>query len=175
MILLQAPPSGWITLIPGVRARFDPISRPMVRRARRAAQAWAAAHPDMDADEKAEGMGDAFTASIIAQGMREWEGIGDADGHPIQPGDEGAMDMFLDRALLVDAADAAYVSPWVMQDAEKNVSAPSPDGISERATQATTIATCVAAGRKKKAAGAKNAHTANMNRARKRAKASGTS
>ncbi len=205
MIRLEEPPSGWLPLLPGVRARFDPIDRVMVRRARRAVRDFIAANPDMDDADRQERVGDIFSQALIRAGMREWEGVGDADGNPTMPSQplfidhEGeripyraetlaelagherpaivitALDLFMQRAILVEAADDAYVLPWALQDAEKNVSAPSSDGISARATQDMTIATSAAPAPRPKGKGAKRARTGKTSRAATRAKASGTS
>lgn len=182
MLKLGAAPSGWLDLLPGVRARFDAIDRPMIRAARRAASAFIVDHPDMEAEDRKEGAGDAFTAELIRLGLREWEGIGDPAGQPLAVDAPGAVDQFLAEPLLFEAADQAWIVPWAAQAAEKNVSSPSPAGTSVTATGARTTAGS-AAKRAKKAgkaatgakpgAAAKNAPTASTSRAPTRAKRSG--
>lgn len=175
MIRLEEPPHGWLTLMPGVRARFVPIDRVMVRAARRAVRLFLDDNPDLEEVDRQERVSDIFSQTLIRAGMREWEGIGDIDGNVIQPNTPGALDTFMQRAILVEAADDAYVLPWALQDAEKNVSAPSSDGISARATQDMTIATSAAPARKAKGKGAKPARTAKKSRVATPAKVSGTS
>lgn len=176
MLLLGTAPSGWLDLLPGVRARFDPITRGMVRAARRAAAAFLSAHPDLDPVAAQDGAGDAFTAELIRLGLREWEGIGDAAGAPLSIATPGAVDQFLAEPLLFDAADARYVEPWVARASEKNASSPSPAGISKPGTRAKTTAGS-AAKRARKAGGtgtvAKNAPTARAPRAPTTGKRSG--
>jgi hypothetical protein len=55
MLKLGLAPSGWLTLLPGVRVRFDPVSRPMVRAGRRAAAAFLADNqePELEDEQRA--------------------------------------------------------------------------------------------------------------------------
>lgn len=205
MIRLEEPPHGWLTLLPGIRARFDPIDRRMVRRARRAVQGFLVSNPDLDEADRQEGISDIFSQTLIRAGLRDWEGFGDPEGNAIAPDtpvliehkgerlpysldllaelDSHAspatvitgLDLFMARALLVEAADDAYVLPWALQDAEKNASAPLSAGTSARAMQATTIATSAVPAGKAKGKGARRARIAKTSRAPTRAKASGKS
>lgn len=205
MIRLESPPSGWISLAPGVRVDFAPIDRSMVRAARRAVRDFLAEHPDLGKEERQDAISDVFSAALIRRGICRWEGFGDPDGNAITPGQpvfieqDGeripydpailaglkdnespaivitGLDLFMQRAVLVEAADDAWVLPWALQDAEKNVSAPSPDGISARATADMIIATSVVPAPKAKGKGAKRARTAKTSRERTPANPSGTS
>jgi hypothetical protein len=62
-----------------------------------------------------------------------WEGIGDADGKPIDPSPE-AIDALLDVWPIFEAFQLTYVSKGLLLEQEKNVSAPSPNGPSAGAT-----------------------------------------
>ena len=71
----------WLDLVSGVRAQFRPISVVAILLARTAAAEVLRAGGD-DAMVKA---GVAFTRSLAHSGIATWEGIGDADGRPIEP------------------------------------------------------------------------------------------
>ena len=64
--------------------------------------------------------GCAFTRSLAHSGIAAWEGIGDADGNPVEPTKE-TIDAALELWSLFDAIDRLYVGPALLQDAEKNV------------------------------------------------------
>ncbi len=59
--------------------------------------------------------------------MLAWEGIGDADGKPIDPSPE-AIDALLDVWPIFEAFQLTYVSQGLLLEQEKNASAPSPNG-----------------------------------------------
>jgi hypothetical protein len=178
----------WKTLIPAigdrpaVRVAFAPVGPKALRQARRAvAEILRTGGPDAMEDA-----GDAFTQALIRAGIRAWEGIGNLAGeivaptHDVEHRDEdgallrvepGTISLFLADARLVEAADREYVLPWTRLDAEKNGYAPSPDGISARATAAPDIAGSPATPDGTAVAG--NAPTKSSSPRRKRAKRSG--
>lgn len=174
MLRLGMAPNGWLQLLPGVKARFDPISRPMVRAARRATAAFLAANPDLDDDDRRLAAGDTFTAELVRQGLREWEGIGDPEGEPLEVS-AAAIEMFIAEPLLFEAADTAWVMPWALQAAEKNASSLSPAGTTKAVMGAKTTAGSPAKPAKTtKAAGvAKSARTRSTRPERTPAKRSG--
>jgi hypothetical protein len=106
----------WVGLVPGVRAQFRPISVVAILLARTAAADVLRAGGD-DAMVKA---GIAFTRSLAHSGIAAWDGIGDADGSPVEPTKE-TIDAALEHWPLFDAIDRLYVGPALTQDAEKNV------------------------------------------------------
>ena len=63
--------------------------------------------------------GVAFTRSLAHSGISAWEGIGDAEGKPVEPNKEN-IDAALEIWSLFDAIDRLYVGPALIQDAEKN-------------------------------------------------------
>ena len=63
--------------------------------------------------------GVAFTRSLAHSGIAAWEGIGDANGNPVEPTKE-TIDAALDLWLVFDAIDRLYVAPAITQAAEKN-------------------------------------------------------
>jgi len=106
----------WLDLLPGVRVQFRPITVTAILLARTAAADVLRAGGD-DAMVKA---GCAFTRSLAHSGIAAWEGIGDADGNPVEPTKE-TIDAALEVWSLFDAIDRLYVGPALLQDAEKNV------------------------------------------------------
>ncbi len=106
----------WLDLFPGVRVQFRPITVAAILLARTAAADVLRGGGD-DAMVKA---GCAFTRSLAHSGIADWEGIGDADGNPVEPTKE-TIDAALELWSLFDAIDRLYVGPALLQDAEKNV------------------------------------------------------
>lgn len=173
---------------PAVRVRFAPVTPGMKRRAKHAA-GKALGDADikaMDVLELAD-IGDVFSRELLRLAIVEWDGVGDADGNPVEitpPLDErlktsdkadrptGTIDLFLAHDEMFEAADRLYVMPIVDRDREKNASAASPSGTGEAATRAKTIARSAAA--RKPKAGAKHAPTAQTSRKRPRGKKSGS-
>lgn len=105
----------WLDLVPGVRVQFRPISVAAILLARTAAADVLRAGGD-DIMVKA---GIAFTRSLAHSGIAAWEGIGDADGNPVEPSKE-TIDAALELWPVFDAIDRLYVGPALIQDAEKN-------------------------------------------------------
>ncbi len=106
----------WLDIGPGVRAQFRPISVAAILLARTAAADVLRAG-GKDAMVKA---GVAFTSSLAHSGIAAWEGIGDADGNPVEPSRD-TIDAALEPWPVFDAIDRLYVGPALIQDAEKNV------------------------------------------------------
>jgi hypothetical protein len=119
----------WLALFPGVRARFAPIGKKAIRAAKTAAAAVLAQDP-----QDVEGAGDAFSAELIRAGLLGWEGIADATGEQALAFDPAGLEVFLGDPALFEAADEAYVGPYVARQAEKNGYALSPAGTSAGAT-----------------------------------------
>ena len=106
----------WLDIVPGVRAQFRPISVAAILLARTAAADVLRAG-GKDAMVKA---GVAFTSSLAHSGIAAWEGIGDADGNPVEPSRD-TIDAALELWPVFDAIDRLYVGPALIPDAEKNV------------------------------------------------------
>jgi hypothetical protein len=75
----------------------------------------------------------AFAKALARRAVLAWEGVGDAEGTPIDPGPE-AIDALLDIWPIFEAFQLAYVSKGLLLEQEKNASAPSPSGPSAGAT-----------------------------------------
>ena len=74
-----------------------------------------------------------FCKAVARRVILEWEGVGDADGAAIAPTAEG-IDALLDLYPLFQAWEVGYVGKGLALSAEKNASAPSPNGTSAGAT-----------------------------------------
>jgi hypothetical protein len=75
----------------------------------------------------------AFAKALARRAVLAWEGIGDADGKPIDPSPE-AIDALLDVWPIFEAFQLTYVSKGLLLEQEKNASALSPNGPSAGAT-----------------------------------------
>jgi hypothetical protein len=105
----------WLDLVPGVRVQFRPVTVAAILVARSAA-----AEVLRTGGEDAEiGAGLAFTRALAQSGLAGWEGIGDANGNPVEPTTE-TIDAALDLWPVFDAIDRLYVAPAILQVAEKN-------------------------------------------------------
>lgn len=139
---LQPPDPQWINFadagIPGVRVLFAPVSPLAHRDGRRVARvALAALPPEAGDADRNEAMGYAYSREVIAASVRDWEGIGDAEGAALAFSPEAAQ-QFVGDPKLFEAADVLFVTPYLLKDAEKNASAPSPNGTSRRAAAKPT-------------------------------------
>lgn len=113
----NSPEPFWIDLLPGVRIQVRPVSVGTMLLARAVAgEALKNAGEQEDGTIKA---GEAFTRSLARSGIVAWEGIGDAEGVPVEPSPE-RIEQLLDHWPAFDAIDRLYVAPALTQDAEKN-------------------------------------------------------
>jgi hypothetical protein len=119
----------WLDLAAGVRVRFKPITVAAILVARQAAAEVLKA----DGEDTTTMAGLAFTRSLARAGVLEWEGVGNADGEPVEPS-PGNIDAFLDLWPIFDAIDRLYVAPALIGLDEKNGSSLSPNGTSAGAT-----------------------------------------
>lgn len=124
----------WLDLLPGVRVQVEPVSTAAYLLARHAARAAVEAG---DADDTAEAQIKvdahvAFTVALAERGIRAWEGVGDAQGQPVDPTPE-TIRQLLGHYPAFEAFDRLYVGPVVAEEAEKNVSSPSRTGSSATA------------------------------------------
>ena len=74
-----------------------------------------------------------FCKAVARRVILDWEGVGDAEGAAIAPTAEG-IDALLDLYPLFQAWEVGYVGKGLALSAEKNASAPSPNGTSAGAT-----------------------------------------
>jgi hypothetical protein len=119
----------WLDLLPGVRVKVRPVTVAAIIAARQAAaDAIKTAGPDGLFVGSA-----AFTRCLARWGIVEWEGVGNADGDPVEPTPDN-IDALLEVWQAFDAIDRLYVAPTLIQADEKNAFSLSPNGTSAGAT-----------------------------------------
>ena len=118
--LTNAP--RWHELAPDVRVQLRPLTTALMV-ATRADPEVEAVHEGASDEERAM----AFAKALARRAVLAWEGIGDADGTPIDPSPE-AIDALLDIWPIFEAFQLTYVSKGLLLEQEKNASAPSPSG-----------------------------------------------
>lgn len=189
MLVAQKPQTEPVwTPVMGASVLFAPITRPMLRRARRAALEALGVEGAEDGEarsvaEQMEELGDALSYALIMAGTLDWRDVyvmADDDdtgaGVALECTDENKA-MLLADALTFDAFDAAYVVKYSMVERERAApgkgSSPSQDGISTQATGGTTTVGSPAP--LATATDAASAPTSSTKRRRKPKKTSGTS
>jgi len=118
----------WYDLAPGVRVQLRPLTTALMVATR--SDPIVEAVPD-DASDEARAV--AFAKALGRRAVLAWEGIGNADGNPIDPSPE-AMDALLDIWPIFEAFQLTYVSKGLLLEQEKNVSTPLPNGPSAGAS-----------------------------------------
>ena len=81
----------------------------------------------------------ALVKAIAVRTITAWDGVGDADGNPIDPNPEW-VGMLLDQWALYEAFNAKFVAPFLLMRQEGNGSASLRNGISARAQDTATDA-----------------------------------
>ena len=118
--LARAP--SWLDLGLGVRVRVEPLTTALM----------VAARSDPAVRSLPKGTSDDEVAVVFGKALAEraildWEGVGDADGNPA-PVTPEAIAALLDIWPLFERFQMDYVAKGLELDAEKNASAPSPNG-----------------------------------------------
>jgi hypothetical protein len=124
----------WHDLDAGVRVQLRPLTTALMV-ATRSDPAVEVVPDDASDEERAV----AFAKALARRAVLCWEGIGDADGNPIDPSPE-AIDALLDIWPIFEAFQMTYVSKGLLLDQEKNVSALSPNGPSAGAIATARVA-----------------------------------
>jgi hypothetical protein len=114
----------WLDLLPGVRLKLRPLTTALMVSAR-ADPAVEALPPEATTEELALAMAKA----VARRAVLDWEGVGDAEGNPVDVSPEG-IDAFLEIWPAFEAFQGAYVAKGLLLEQEKNASAPSPNGTS---------------------------------------------
>jgi hypothetical protein len=104
----------WIDIAGRARVQVKPVTVAAIIAARQAA-----ADAIRTAGEDASTGVAAFTRSLARWGILAWEGIGDADGKPVDPSPEN-IDALLEVLPAFDAIDRFYVLPALIGSQEKN-------------------------------------------------------
>ena len=121
------PDLEWIDLPRDVRVQVQPVTTALIYAARRD-PAIAALPADADQELVALVMGQ----SIARLAIVAWEGVGDADGNPIDPSPEAVTEL-MNIWPICRAFNKQVVEPAFDQESEKKGSAPSPSGSSAAA------------------------------------------
>ena len=118
----------WLALAPGLRLLVGPLTTALMVSAR--ADPVLEALPDGASQEE---LALAMAKAVARRAVLDWEGVGDDAGNllPISP--EG-IDVLLEIWPVFEAFQTQYVAKGLILDAEKNVSAPLPNGPSAGAT-----------------------------------------
>jgi hypothetical protein len=112
----------WHDLAPGVRLQLRPLTTALMVATRSDPGVEAVSESASD-EERAV----AFAKALARRAVLSWEGIGDADGNPIDPSPD-AIDALLDIWPIFEAFQLTYVTKGLLLEQEKNVSTPSPNG-----------------------------------------------
>ena len=123
-----SPEPKWLDLGHGVRLRLRPLTTALMV-ATRSDPAVQALDADASNDERAA----VFAAALARRAIIDWDGVGDADGKVIEVSPDG-IDALMALYPIFEAFNLRYVSSGMLLDAEKNGSAPSPNGPSAGAT-----------------------------------------
>ena len=124
---LTAAPK-WLDLAPGLRLLVGPLSTALMVSAR--------ADPAIEALPEGatqEALALAMAKAVARRAVLDWEGVGDELGQPLPVTPEG-IGALLEIWPVFEAFQTMYVAKGLILDAEKNVSAPSPTGLSAVAT-----------------------------------------
>ncbi|MEH0072928.1 hypothetical protein V6L77_26240 [Pannonibacter sp. Pt2-lr] len=113
--LTNAP--RWHDLAPGVRVQLRPLTTALMVMTR--SDPAVEAVPDEASDEE---RAVAFAKALARRAVLAWEGIGDADGNPIEPSPE-AIDALLDIWPIFEAFQLTYVSKGLLLEQEKRLRA----------------------------------------------------
>ena len=114
----------WLDLLPGVRLQLRPLTTALMVSAR-SDPAVEALPPEAMTEELALAMAKA----VARRAVLDWEGVGDAEGNPVDVSPEG-IDALLEIWPAFEAFQAAYVAKGLLLEQEKNASSPSPNGAS---------------------------------------------
>ena len=114
----------WLDLGAGLRLQVLPVTTAIM----------VAARNDPAVEALPEGASKEDMALVMAKAVARrviagWEGVGDADGHPVPVTPEG-IDALLDIWPVFEAFQTRCLAPHLMLDAEKNASSPLPSGTS---------------------------------------------
>ncbi len=114
----------WLDLAPGVRVLVEPCSSALMVAARSSAEVEAVA---LDGSEHEQAL--VFAKAIARIAIRDWEGVGDIDGNPVEPS-PALIVALLDLYPIFERFQVDYVGRGLMLEAEKNALSPAPRGTS---------------------------------------------
>lgn len=131
----------WIDLGHGVRLEVEPLTTAVMASARRDSAVAASFAESREAQEAGGGgepgardeVGIAMAKAVARRVVTAWEGVGDADGNPVDVTPDG-LDALLDLWPIFEAFQERYLAAGFLLESEKNGSALSPNGTSAGAT-----------------------------------------
>ena len=112
----------WLTLAPDLRVQVAPLPTALLVSAR-ADPAIEALQDEVSREELALAMAKA----VARRAVLDWEGVGDEEGKALPISPEG-INALLEIWPIFEAFQTHYVAKGLILDAEKNVSAPLPNG-----------------------------------------------
>ena len=118
----------WVDLLPGLRLVVWPVTTTIMAAARADA-----ALDDLDDNSPREMLAVTMAQAVARRIVVDWTGVGDGDGNPLPVTPEG-IDALLNIWPVFEAFQEKVLGPYLVLDAEKNGSAPSPNGISAGAS-----------------------------------------
>lgn len=127
----------WIDLGGGVRIKVLPFTSALMLAVRADYRREIADLPQDGDPLQPDDLGLRFNQAVARHAIIDWEGVGDENGEPIDCTPEGVAAL-MSIYQFVKAFDAAYVTPRLTLDAEKNVSSPGQNGTSARVVERTT-------------------------------------
>lgn len=124
----------WVEMLPGVRLYCAALTGSVLAEARGDA-GWQAA-----AEAGNVPLATHLMARRVAQLLTlDWDGVGDLDGNPVEPTPAWIAALFDARKDVADRFFTAVVQPFLVLDAEKNVSGPLPSGTSAEGQTSTAV------------------------------------
>ena len=118
---LTATPQ-WLDLAPGLRLLVGPLTTALMVSAR--ADIAIESLPESATTEE---LALAMAKAVARRAILDWEGVGDDEGNIVPVTPEG-IDALLEIWPVFEAFQTGYVAKGLILDAEKNVSASSPNG-----------------------------------------------
>ncbi len=114
----------WLDLAPGLRLLVGPLTTALMVSAR--ADMAIESLPETATTEE---LALAMAKAVARRAILDWEGVGDENGSVVAVTPAG-IDALLEIWPVFEAFQTSYVAKGLILDAEKNVSAPSPSGLS---------------------------------------------
>lgn len=126
----------WVDLPSGARIQFKPLGTAGMAAARAAvapAALLVGAPGEREgqlvfAPEDSAALGVGVTIAAARWGALVWEGVGDAEGQPLELTADNVQALLEQDQASFDAVDAGYVRPYLQRASEKNVSSPARPG-----------------------------------------------
>ena len=127
----------WLDLGHGVRLLIAPLTTAVMMAARSdPAITDAAQATEADGNAAQDDLARIVAKAVARIVVRDWEGVGDADGTALPLTPEG-LDALLEIWPIFEAFQTGYIASGLILDAEKNASPPLPSGSSAGAV--TTV------------------------------------